>query len=209
MKSFYLENDIELGIDEAGRGCLLGPLCVGSVIMGNIEDNPPLYEIKDSKKCSPKIRKILREYIENNAIAYNVQFVWEKEIDEVNVLQATMNGMHKCVDEITKEITIDRILVDGPQFNTYLDSDFEPIEHICVPQGDNIYTNIAAASILAKEYHDEYIVNLVKENPELEEYDILNNKGYGTKNHINKLKENKLNGILSSKWHRKSFNPCY
>jgi len=200
MKRFYLDNDIELGTDEAGRGCLLGPLCVGAVIMGNIEDNSPPYEIKDSKKCSPKIRKVLREYIENNAIAYNVQFVWEKEIDEVNVLQATMNGMHKCIDEITKEITIDRILVDGTQFNTYLDSDFEPIEHICVPQGDNIYTNIAAASILAKEYHDEYIVNLVKENPQLGEYDLLNNKGYGTKKHIDSIK---LNGI--SLWHRKSF----
>ena len=200
MKSFYIENDIELGIDEAGRGCLLGPLCVGSVIMGNIEDNPPPYEIKDSKKCSPKIRKILREYIENNAIAFNVQFVWEKEIDEVNVLQATMNGMHQCIDEITKEIAIDRILVDGTQFPVYLDSDFEPIEHICVPQGDNIYTNIAAASILAKEYHDEYIVNLVKANPELEEYDLLNNKGYGTKKHIDCIKKNGISG-----WHRKSF----
>jgi ribonuclease HII len=204
MKSFYIENDIELGIDEAGRGCLLGPLCVGSVIMGNIEDNPPPYEIKDSKKCSPKIRKVLREYIENNAIAYNVQLVWEKEIDEVNVLQATMNGMHKCVDEITKEMTIDRILVDGTQFPVYLDSDFEPIEHICVPQGDNIYTNIAAASILAKEYHDEYIVNLVKENPILESYDLLNNKGYGTKKHIDCIKK-----IGISEWHRNSFLKNY
>ena len=204
MKRFYLENDIELGTDEAGRGCLLGPLCVGAVIMGNIEDNPPPYEIKDSKKCSPKIRKVLREYIENNAIAYNVQFAWEKEIDEVNVLQATMNGMHKCIDEITKEITIDRILVDGTQFNTYLDSEFEPIEHICVPQGDNIYTNIAAASILAKEYHDEYIVNLVKENPQLEEYDLLNNKGYGTKKHIDCIKK-----IGISDKHRNSFVKNY
>ena len=204
MKSFYIENDIELGTDEAGRGCLLGPLCVGAVIMGNIEDNPPPYEIKDSKKCSPKIRKVLREYIENNSIAYNVQLVWEKEIDEVNVLQATMNGMHKCIDEITKEITIDRILVDGTQFNTYLDSDFEPIEHICVPQGDNIYTNIAAASILAKEYHDEYIVNLVKENPQLEEYDLLNNKGYGTKKHIDCIKK-----IGISDKHRNSFVKNY
>jgi len=199
MKHFYQENDIELGIDEAGRGCLMGPLCVGSVIMGDMEDKPP-HEIKDSKKCSPKIRKILREYIENNAIAFNVQFVWEKEIDEVNVLQATMKGMHQCIDEINKEITIDRILVDGTQFPVYLNSDFEPIEHICIPQGDNIYTNIAAASILAKEYHDEYIVNLVKANPELEEYDLLNNKGYGTKKHIDCIKKNGISG-----WHRKSF----
>jgi len=209
MRHFYIENDIELGIDEAGRGCLLGPLCVGAVIMGDMESNPPPHEIKDSKKCSPKIRKILREHIENNAIAYNVQFIWEKEIDEVNVLQATMNGMHRCVDEITKEIAIDRILVDGTQFNTYLDSDFETIEHICVPQGDNIYTNIAAASILAKEYHDDYIVNLVKANPELEEYGIHKNKGYGTKDHMDKLKDNKFKGILPTEWHRKSFKPCY
>ena len=200
MKRFYQENTIELGIDEAGRGCLLGPLCVGAVIMGNMEDNPPPYEIKDSKKCSPKKRKILKEYIEANAIAFNVQFVWEKEIDEVNVLQATMKGMHQCIDEINKEITIDRILVDGTQFPVYLNSDFEPIEHICIPQGDNIYTNIAAASILAKEYHDEYIVNLVKANPELEEYDLLNNKGYGTKKHIDCIKKNGISG-----WHRKSF----
>jgi ribonuclease HII len=204
MKKFYQENDIELGIDEAGRGCLLGPLCVGAVIMGDTGSEDPPYQIKDSKKCSPKIRKILREYIENNAIAYNVQFIWEKEIDEVNVLQATMNGMHKCIDEITKEITIDRILVDGTYFNPYLDSDFEPIEHICIPQGDNIYTNIAAASILAKEYHDEYIVNLVKENPQLEEYDLLNNKGYGTQKHIDCIKK-----IGISEWHRKSFLKNY
>ena len=80
-----------------------------------------LYEIKDSKKCSPKIRKILREHIQDNAIAFNVQFIHEKEIDELNILQATMKGMHKCIDEITKQISIDRILVDGTYFNTYLD----------------------------------------------------------------------------------------
>jgi len=208
MKRFYQENEIELGIDEAGRGCLLGPLCVGAVIMGNMEDNPPPYEIKDSKKCSPTIRNILREYIGENTIAFNVRLIYEKEIDDVNVLQATMNGMHRCVDEITKEITIDRILVDGTYFNPYLDSDFEPIDHICIPQGDNLYLNIAAASILAKEYHDEYLINLVKENPILEEYGIHKNKGYGTKDHMDKLKENKLKGISSTEWHRKSFKPC-
>ncbi len=204
MKSFYIENNIELGIDEAGRGCLLGPVSVGSVIMGNIKDNPPPYEIKDSKKCSPKIRKILREYIEENSIAFNVQFIHEKEIDELNILQATMKGMHKCINEVTKQISIDRILVDGTYFNTYLDSEMEPIEHICVPQGDNHYLNIAAASILAKEYHDEYILQLVEKNPILESYDIHNNKGYGTTKHLNFIKEN---GI--TEYHRKSFLSKY
>ena len=200
MKSFYIENNIELGIDEAGRGCLLGPVCIGSVIMGNIKDNPPPYEIKDSKKCSPKIRKILRGYIEQNAIAFNVQFIHENEIDELNILQATMKGMHKCIDEITKEISIDRILVDGTYFNTYLNSEMEPIEHICVPQGDNHYLNIAAASILAKEYHDEYIRKLVQDNNILHNYDLLNNKGYGTQSHMKAIHE-----YGPTKFHRKSF----
>lgn len=204
MKSFYIENNIELGIDEAGRGCLLGPVCIGSVIMGNIKDNPPPYEIKDSKKCSPKIRKILREYIIDNAITFNVQFIHEKEIDELNILQATMKGMHKCIDEITKQISIDRILVDGTYFNTYLDSEMEPIKHVCVPQGDNHYLNIAAASILAKEYHDEYILKLVEENPILQSYDIQNNKGYGTKKHLDFIKSNGL-----TEFHRKSFLSKY
>jgi ribonuclease HII len=204
MKSFYIENNIELGIDEAGRGCLLGPVCVGSVIMGDIKDNLPPYEIKDSKKCSPKIRKILREYIQDNAIAFNVQFIHEKEIDELNILQATMKGMHKCIDEITKQISIDRILVDGTYFNTYLDSEMESIEHVCVPQGDNHYLNIAAASILAKEYHDEYILQLVEKNPILKSYDIHNNKGYGTKKHLDSIKSNGL-----TQFHRKYFLKKY
>ena len=77
MKQFYQTNKIELGIDEAGRGCLFGPICIGSVILGDIKLNPPPYEIKDSKKCSSSKRKQLREYIENNSIAFNIQFIWE------------------------------------------------------------------------------------------------------------------------------------
>ena len=114
-----------------------------------------------------------------------------------------MKGMHLCIDEILKEITIDRILVDGTYFPYYTDKDLNVIDHVCIQGGDNKYLNIAAASILAKEYHDEYIINLVKENPILENYDILNNKGYGTKSHIEAIKD-----LGPTQWHRKSFKCC-
>ena len=200
LKQFYEKNKIELGIDEAGRGCLFGPVCIGSVILGDTESNPPPYPIKDSKKCNPKIRKILKDYIENNSISYSVQFIHEDIIDKLNILQATMKGMHQCVDEITKEISIDTILVDGNYFPIYFDENMEPIHHVCIPKGDNTYLNIAAASILAKEYHDEYILNLIKKNPELEKYNLHKNKGYGTKDHLNAIKEFGL-----TQWHRISF----
>ena len=200
MNSFYEKNKIELGIDEAGRGCLIGPVCVAGVILGDINDNPPPYKIRETKKITPKIRKILREYIENNSVAFSVHLINEKIIDDINILKATMKGMHLCVDDIVQQINIDNILVDGNQFDPYLDQNFEPINHICIPKGDDKYLNIAAASILAKEYHDEYIEKLVNENSELNQYKLLNNKGYGTKDHINAIKEYGL-----TQWHRKSY----
>ena len=118
LQQFYEKDKIELGIDEAGRGCLIGPVCVAGVILGDISDPPP-YEIKDSKKCSPKIRKVLKDYIVNHSIAYHVQFISEKEIDKINILQATLKGMTLCVDEIRKQIEIDRIMVDGNHFLIY------------------------------------------------------------------------------------------
>ena len=201
MKQFFEQNKLEVGIDEAGRGCLLGPVCIGAVILGDIENNPPPYPIKDSKKCTPKVRNILRNYIENNAIAYSVKLIHTEDIDSLNILHATMKGMHQCLDEITSQINIDTILVDGTYFPYYIEKEsFEAIDHHCIPGGDNEYMNIAAASILAKEYHDEYIRGLVEKNPELCNYDLLNNKGYGTKSHINAIKE-----YGKTKYHRKSF----
>jgi len=200
LEPFFQENKIELGIDEAGRGCLIGPVCVAAVILGDISSNPPPFEIRDSKKINPKKRKILKDYIMENSIAYHVQLIDEKDIDSINILQATMKGMHLCIDEVIKEIKIDSILVDGTYFNYYLDKDFNVIDHYCFKGGDDKYLNIAAASILAKEFHDEYITQLVKENPLLVNYDLLNNKGYGTKSHKLALKE-----FGPTKWHRKSF----
>jgi len=200
LEPFFQKQKIELGIDEAGRGCLIGPVCVAAVILGDISSNPPPFEIRDSKKINPKKRKILKDYILEHSIAYHVQLIDEHDIDELNILQATMKGMHVCIDEVLKEIKIDSILVDGNYFKYYLDKDFNVVDHYCFQGGDDKYLNIAAASILAKEYHDEYISQLVEENPILTNYDLLQNKGYGTKSHKLALRE-----FGPTQWHRKSF----
>ena len=162
LQQFYEKDKIELGLDEAGRGCLFGPVCVGAVIWLD-EDPDETMEIKDSKKMSEKKRKILREYIESNAIAYNIQFICSEEIDKINILEATILGMNQCIDNIVLNVKPDTILVDGPHFNFY-----EGISHVCINNGDNKYKSIAAASILAKTHRDKWIEDLVRENPELE-----------------------------------------
>ena len=205
LEQFYEQNKIEVGIDEAGRGCLFGPVCVGAVIW--LDEDPikddKNYEIKDSKKVSEKKRTLLIDYIKDNCIAYNIQLIHHNDIDKYNILQATLRGMRLCLDNITDIINIDTILVDGNHFDFYSDKNDNYIDHVCVIDGDNIYKSIAAASILAKTYRDEWIYKLVDENPELEKYDLRNNKGYGTKRHLDAIKEY---GI--TKWHRKSFGIC-
>ena len=197
LEQFYESDKIELGLDEAGRGCLFGPVCIAGVIWVNEDPNPDL-EIKDSKKMSEKKRKILREYIIDNAIAYNIQFICSEEIDKINILEASILGMNQCIDEIVKNTKIDTILIDGPHFNFY-----DGISHVCINGGDNKYKSIAAASILAKTHRDEWIENLVRDNPELEKYGLLKNKGYGTKEHLEAIKKY---GI--TRWHRKTFGIC-
>ena len=199
LRQFYHKDMLEVGIDEAGRGCLLGPVCVAAVIWPNDEpDNT--YEIKDSKKISEKKRYELRDYIIDNAISYSVQFVSIEEIDKYNILQATIRGMHRCIDQIRETIEIDTLLIDGDRFKTYMNHDFETVPHYCIVNGDNTYKSIAAASILAKTFRDDYIKDLVKMNTELEKYGLLTNKGYGTKIHKEALK---LYG--QTEYHRKSF----
>jgi len=203
MLQYYEQDKLEVGIDEVGRGCLFGPVVIGGVIWPQEE---PLsnYTLKDSKKCRNKERDQLREYIESYSLAHTVQMISEKEVDTYNILQSTMKGMHLCIDKIIEEINIDTILVDGNYFPFYTDKEnFEVIPHVCVTHGDNHYKSIAAASIIAKEYRDTYICNLVDTYPELKKYDIQNNKGYGTSKHINAIKEY---GITP--WHRKTFGIC-
>ena len=197
LKQFYEPDKIELGIDEAGRGCLFGPICVASVIWLDEDPNPDL-EIRDSKKMSEKKRNILRTYILDNSISSSVNFIDNETIDKDNILEATMKGMHQCIDDVSSNINIDTLLIDGPHFNMY-----DGISHVCVVNGDNTYKSIAAASILAKTFRDEYINRLVDENPELEKYDIRKNKGYGTRKHLEAIREH---GI--TKWHRKTFGIC-
>ena len=197
LKQFYEPDKIELGIDEAGRGCLFGPVCVASVVWLDEDPNPNL-EIKDSKKMSEKKRNILRTYILDNSISSSVKFIDNETIDRDNILESTMKGMHQCIDDVSSNINIDTLLIDGPHFNMY-----DGISHVCVVNGDNTYKSIAAASILAKTFRDEYISRLVDENPELEKYDIRNNKGYGTRKHLEAIREH---GI--TKWHRKTFGIC-
>lgn len=204
MEQYYKEGELEIGLDEAGRGSLLGPVFTAGVILNDTGVLPPPYPIKDSKKCSPKVRRILRKYIEQNSIAFCVEKIDVERIDKVNILNATMEGMEKCVDNITSVIDVDRLLVDGNTFPTYMDkSTFTHIPHVCIPGGDNKYLNIAAASILAKEYRDEYIIELCETNNILDNYDIRNNKGYGTKSHMLAL-----NDYGPTEFHRKSFKPC-
>lgn len=204
MQQYYKQGELEIGLDEAGRGSLIGPVFTAGVILNDIQSNPPPYEIKDSKKCSPKVRAELRHYIEENSIGFCVEMIDVDRIDKVNILNATMEGMEKCIDNITSVINVDRLLVDGNTFPTYMDkSTFDFIPHICIPGGDDKYLNIAAASILAKEYRDEYILQLCKTYPELDNYDIKNNKGYGTKSHMLALIKHG-----PTEYHRKSFKPC-
>ena len=184
LKQNLDETKIEVGIDEAGRGCLFGPVCVGAVVWPNQdplfnEKDPPI--IKDSKKVSENKRNILREYIEENAIAWSVQFISHEEIDKTNILKATMKGMHQCIDDIRQRCNIDTILVDGNNFKIYTDEGLNYIDHKCVISGDNTYKSIAAASSLAKTHRDNYIYDLVKEQPDLEKYGLHKHKGYGTK----------------------------
>ena len=202
MEQYFEKDKLELGIDEAGRGCLFGPVSIAGVVWINEEIDSSI-EIKDSKKLSLKNRLLAYDYILDNSIANTSLLIHNEDIDKDNILKSTLKGMHKCVDNITEQINIDTILVDGNQFNFYMDKNGECINHKCVIKGDDTYKSIAAASILAKVNRDNYINNLCEEYPELKKYDIHNNKGYGTKKHLNAIKEY---GI--TKWHRKTFGIC-
>ena len=177
----------EAGIDEAGRGSLAGPVTAAAVILGKDLNNK---DLNDSKKLSPKKRLELKKYIEKIALAYSVAFVNSSHIDKNNILNSTFKAMHMSLKGL--DIEPDFILVDGNLFKPYRD-----LKHKCIIKGDQKYQNIAAASILAKTYRDEYMSNLHIKFPE---YNWIKNKGYGTKYHIDMIKKF---GI--TKYHRKSF----
>ena len=204
LKAYQNFNKIELGIDEAGRGCLFGDLFVAGVILPkNIQDliDEHKVDIRDSKKVSKKKRVISKDFIKKYAIDYFICQVSSNTIDEKNILVATLDGMHEVVRNI--KIKPDKILVDGNKFNNYYDENNNIIEHECIIGGDNSYLSIASASILAKTAKDDYIEKIVSEYPDLEKYGLLTNSGYGTKKHIEAINEF---GI--SEWHRKTYSIC-
>ena len=177
----------EAGIDEAGRGSLAGPVTAAAVILEKDFKNK---DLNDSKKLSPKKRLELKKYIEKNALAYSVAFVNSSYIDKNNILNSTFKAMHMSLEGL--DIRPDFIIVDGNLFKPYRD-----LKYKCIIKGDQQYKNIAAASILAKTYRDEYMSNLHLKFPE---YDWIKNKGYGTKYHIDMIKK-----FGRTKYHRKSF----
>ena len=187
LKRFMHKNKIEAGCDEAGRGCLAGPVFAAAVILPTSFYNPLL---NDSKKLTEKNRNILRPIIEEEAISWGVAQLEHSEIDKINILQASIKSMHLALDKLTKRPEM--ILIDGNKFNQY-----KNIEHACVIKGDAKFASIAAASILAKTHRDEWMAKIHEIHPQ---YNWIQNKGYPTKAHRKSIKEC---GI--SPFHRKSF----
>lgn len=220
-------NKIEIGIDEVGRGPMFGRVYTAAVIIPKDDDNFKYYLLKDSKKFHSKKKiKEVSDYIKENALYWSITWEDERKIDKVNIRNATHIAMHNAINDIREKYSDNSdnsdnnfysnlncdntlLLVDGNDFKnyTYIDKVEERIHeipYVSIEGGDNKYCSIAAASILAKVERDNYIDELCNENPELiERYDLQNNKGYGTKKHID--------GIIKygiTKWHRKSFGLC-
>ena len=187
LKKWFLKNTVEAGTDEAGRGCLAGPVVAAAVLLPADFYHPLL---NDSKQLTEKQREILRPFIEKNALAFGVSYVFEANIDEINILQASMLAMHWAIGKLA--IEPEHIIVDGNKFKPY-----KNIPHTTIVKGDAKFMSIAAASVLAKTYRDDFMKNLDLEFPN---YKWQENKGYPTLFHRNAIREF---GITD--YHRKSF----
>ena len=198
----YKEDDaVEVGLDEAGRGCLLGRLYVGAVVFSNdIEDffdnGAALKTIKDSKLLSKRNRDILYDYVQECALDKAVAFAEVSEIDQVNILQADLNCMHRALDSL--QVPVERILVDGDHWRPYKDT-----EGHAIIDGDAQYLSIAAAGILAKVSRDRWIQEIVQTHPDWDtKYGLSTNMGYGTATHMKGISEY---GVTEE--HRRSYAP--
>lgn len=187
LQQKFSDFEFEAGTDEAGRGCLAGPVVAASVILKKDFSHQIL---NDSKQLTKKQRNELRPYIEENALAYAVNFVWPEEIDQINILQSSIVAMQRSLDKL--QVVPQFIIVDGNKFNPYKD-----IPHKTIIKGDSKYMSIAAASILAKTYRDDYMEKIHEEFPD---YNWKQNKGYPTKQHREAIR---IQGITN--YHRKSF----
>ena len=194
LLSKYYEGKIEAGCDEAGRGCLAGSVYAAAVILPEGYQNELL---NDSKQLSEKKRYQLREIIERDAVAWAVGIVTPEEIDKINILNASILAMHRALDQL--KVRPEAVIVDGNRFKPYKEpNDGKTLPHTTIVKGDGKYLAIAAASILAKTYRDDYMNELAKEYPQ---YDWFSNKGYPTKKHREAIKQH---GITP--YHRKSYN---
>ncbi|HRP32137.1 MAG TPA: ribonuclease HII [Agriterribacter sp.] len=187
LQTFFQDKYKEAGCDEAGRGCLAGPVFAAAVILPDDFFHPVL---NDSKQLTAEQRSEMRVYIEENAIAWNVASVDHEEIDRINILNASFKAMHLALDGLS--ITPELLLIDGNRFRAY-----KNIAHHCMVKGDARFASIAAASILAKTYRDAYMMQLHSEFPH---YHWDQNKGYGTLVHRKAILANGL-----SPYHRRSF----
>ena len=188
LQSHYYEGKLEAGCDEAGRGCLAGSVYAAAVILPEDYQNELL---NDSKQLIEKKRYELREIIERDAVAWAVGIVTPEEIDKINILNASILAMHRALDQL--KVRPEAIIVDGNRFKPY-----QKLPHTTIVKGDGKYLSIAAASILAKTYRDDYMNQLAEEYPQ---YDWRSNKGYPTKKHREAIKQF---GITP--YHRKSYN---
>jgi ribonuclease HII len=188
LKSCYFEGKIEAGCDEAGRGCLAGSVYAAAVIFPADYQNE---ELNDSKQLTDKKRHQLREIIERDAVAWAVGVVTPEEIDKINILNASFLAMHRALDQL--KVRPEAIIVDGNRFKKY-----DEVPHVCIVKGDAKYLSIAAASILAKTYRDNYMDGLAEEYPQ---YDWKSNKGYPTKKHREAIRQY---GVTP--YHRMSYN---
>jgi ribonuclease HII len=188
LRISYQTVKIEAGCDEAGRGCLAGPVFAAAVILPPDFFHPLL---NDSKQVVEDTRNELRVFIEKNALAYSVAQVDHEEIDQINILKASFKAMHLALDKLKKRPKL--LLIDGNRFVKY-----RRTPHHCIIKGDGIYSPIAAASILAKTYRDEFMRNLHNSYPH---YKWNTNKGYGTREHRMAIAE-----FGPSPYHRRSFN---
>ncbi|WP_299124135.1 ribonuclease HII [uncultured Tenacibaculum sp.] len=187
LKLNYSGVSLEAGTDEAGRGCLSGPVVAAAVIL---PENFQHELLNDSKQLSEKKRQELRPYIEEHALAYAVSFIHHEEVDELNVLQASITGMHRSLEQLSTQPEF--IIVDGNKFKPY-----KEVPHQTIVKGDAKFMSIAAASVLAKTYRDEFMEKIHQEYPQ---YNWKKNKGYPTKEHRNAIREHG-----ATPYHRKSF----
>lgn len=200
MAMFKDSELLEAGVDEVARGCLAGPVYAAAVIWPKELEFEETITLRDSKKLSKKKREEMKDYIEATALDFSVAFETPEVIDKINILNASISAMHKAIDGLN--IIPESLLIDGNKFKPYVRNG-DLIPHECFVKGDDLYQSISAASILAKVYHDNYITELCEKEPELDIYDWKKNMCYGTKIHLDAIKNN---GI--SPYHRKTFGIC-